>query len=39
MKSKLNQLKQDADDMCMISYTENLSCAQVSVILTFKEED
>ena len=36
VKSKLNQLKQDADDMCMICYTENLSCApciQVRVIL------
>ena len=38
VKSKLNQLKQDADDMCMICYTENLSCApciQVSVILIY----
>jgi len=34
VKSKLQELKQDADDMCMICYTENLSCApciQVSV--------
>ena len=27
VKSKLQELKQDADDMCMICYTENLSCA------------
>lgn len=27
VKSKLHHLKQDADDMCMICYTENLSCA------------
>ena len=27
VKNKVHQLKQDADDMCMICYTENLSCA------------
>lgn len=38
VKSKLHHLKQDADDMCMICYTENLSCApciQVSVVGLF----
>ena len=26
-KGKWGKLKQDVDDMCMICYTENLSCA------------
>ena len=35
VKSKLQQLKQDADDMCMICYTENLSCAPCIQVVDF----
>ena len=37
-KERWSKLKQDADDMCMVCYTEGLSCApsvQVRIVILF----